>query len=93
LIPESDAYQHSLAQLQEPLTEVFHKFAETRQPRTSELVKGARAQGQTRVVTTGPEDCRRRNEKIAAGWEDVDAVAAKFDYLLREPFAVPHQPA
>jgi len=86
LVPESNDYQHNLAKLGPPLFEIFQKFAEKRQPRTSALVKGARAQGQMRVVTSGPEDCKRRNEHVTTVWRDVDAIAAKYDALCREPF-------
>ncbi|KAJ9602757.1 hypothetical protein H2200_012537 [Cladophialophora chaetospira] len=75
----------TLDELEERLPEIFHAFAEKRQPRTSALVKGARTQGQLRVVTAGPEACRQRNLKVAAAWKDIDAVAAKYDGLCREP--------
>lgn len=65
---------------------IFQAYAEKRQPRTSALVKGARTQGQLRVVTDGPEACETRNEKVAAAWKDLPAIAAKYDALCREPF-------
>ena len=86
LVPGSDDYQESLQKLGPNLVDIFHAYAETRQPRTSTMVKGARAQGQTRVVTTGPEDCVKRDEKVATGWKDVGTIAAKYDALCREPF-------
>ncbi|KAI1608140.1 monooxygenase FAD-binding protein [Exophiala viscosa] len=86
LAPESDTYEMDLGKLGPHLVSIFQAYAHKRQPRTSALVKGARAQGQTRVVTTGPEDCKKRNEKVATGWKDVETIAAKFDALCREPF-------
>ncbi|KIW21513.1 hypothetical protein PV08_02093 [Exophiala spinifera] len=86
LIPGSDDYEDGLRKLGPGLVNIFQAFAEKRQPRTSALVKGAHIQGQTRVVTTGPDDCAKRNDKVAAGWKDVDAISAKYDALCREPF-------
>ena len=85
-MPERDDYGQNLATLGAPLTEIFQQFAEKRQPRTSALVKVARAQGEMPVVTTGPEDCRRRNKHVVAVWKDAPAIAAKYDALCREPF-------
>ncbi|EMR68801.1 hypothetical protein UCREL1_4177 [Eutypa lata UCREL1] len=68
------------------LEQIFAAYAEKRQPRTAALVRGARAAGQKRVVTTGSRDCEARNLKVAAEWKDLDAVAAKYDNLCREPF-------
>jgi salicylate hydroxylase len=64
---------------------IFKPYAEKRQPRTSNLVKGARAQGERRVLVD-PELCRSRDEQIAAGWKDADGVAARYDGLLCEPY-------
>ena len=75
-----------LSQLEERLPGIFQTFAEKRQPRTSALVKGARTQGHLRVVTAGPDSCKERNQKVAAAWKDIEAVAAKYDSLCREPF-------
>ncbi|KAK5034539.1 hypothetical protein LTS07_003460 [Exophiala sideris] len=86
LAPGKNTYQEDFDKLGPHLVDIFQAFAYLRQPRTSALVKGARAQGQTRVVTTGPEDCRKRNDKVATGWKDVETVAAKFDALCRGPF-------
>ncbi|KAK5053890.1 hypothetical protein LTR84_001852 [Exophiala bonariae] len=89
-LPSLDAtdtdYEGKIATLGAPLTEIFQRFAEKRQPRTAALVKGARAQGNQRVVTTGPEDCRRRDEQIKAVWADSEAIRRKYDALLSEPF-------
>jgi len=57
-----------------------------RQPRTAALVKGARAQGEDRVVDGGPKACEERNERLRCKWEDEAAVEDRYDYLLREPF-------
>lgn len=43
------------------LEQIFAAYAEKRQPRTAALVRGARAVGQKRVVTTGSRDCEARN--------------------------------
>jgi salicylate hydroxylase len=81
----SDA-QENLHELGRLLPDIFQAFAEKRQPRTEALVKGARTQGQMRVVTGGPEACRERDRKITAAWKDLKAVAAKYDGLCKEPF-------
>ena len=57
-----------------------------RQPRTAALVKGARAQGERRVVTGGPAACEERDEILREQWKDEAALEAKFDSLLMEPF-------
>lgn len=86
LDPTKEDYQSNIKILGAPLTEIFHQYAEKRQPRTAALVRGARAQGNQRVVTTGPEDCRKRNEQIKAVWADTEAIRARFDALLSGPF-------
>lgn len=68
------------------LAQIFQKFALKRQPRTSKLVKGARAQGERRVVTSGAAACLERDEAVRKGWLEVEAVGAKYDDLFREPF-------
>lgn len=88
LIPDAPDYKENLQTIDQGLERIFKAFAEKRQPKTSLLVKGARAQGERRVVTTGPNDCRKRDEAVAASWKDVDAIAAKYDSLCREPFHV-----
>ncbi|KAK7744718.1 hypothetical protein SLS62_010075, partial [Diatrype stigma] len=71
------------------LEQIFAAYARKRQPRTAALVRGARAAGERRVVTTGCRDCEARNQRVAAEWRDLDAVAARFDNLCREPFNAP----
>ena len=70
----------------EVLNAVFGAFARLRQPRTSELVKGARAHGENRVVDGGPEECAARDERLRKGWADKEAVDRRYDMLLKEPF-------
>jgi salicylate hydroxylase len=83
-LPDLTAY--SADNLDSLLPQIFKTFAEKRQPRTSALVKGARAQGAMRVVTVGTEACQRRNEQVTENWKDVNTVAARYDTLCREPF-------
>ncbi|KIV95210.1 hypothetical protein PV10_02889 [Exophiala mesophila] len=83
---QSDSYQSDVQKLESSLVDIFRAYAEKRQPRTSVLVKGARAQGKQRVITTGPEDCKRRNQQLAKACSDEAALAATYDALLREPF-------
>ena len=68
------------------LTQIFVAFANKRQPRTAALVKGARAQGELRVVVGGPEACKERDEVMRRQWTDVKMVEANFDAILKEPF-------
>jgi salicylate hydroxylase len=70
----------------EALNAVFSAFARLRQPRTAALVKGARAQGENRVVDGGPEACAARDERLREGWVDEEALERKNDMLLKEPF-------
>ncbi|OQV09852.1 FAD binding domain-containing protein [Cladophialophora immunda] len=86
LVPDEDDNQRVLDELNENLPAIFEAYAEKRQPLTSALVKGARTQGQMRVVTAGPQACKERNKKVAAAWRDTAAVAAKYEALCREPF-------
>jgi salicylate hydroxylase len=69
----------------EELMAAFKAFAEKRQPRTKELVKGARLQGEMRVVGGG-EEGRKRDELLKEGWRNEEAVRAKYDGLLKGPF-------
>ena len=86
LAPESKDYEKNLKILGPSLSEtIFRPFAEKRQPRTSLLVKGARAQGDRRVAA-GAEACKQREEAIVASYQDPSVIADKFDGLLREPF-------
>ncbi|KAK5996920.1 3-hydroxybenzoate 6-hydroxylase-like protein [Cladobotryum mycophilum] len=65
---------------------VFHPFAEKRQPRTSLLVKAARAHGELRVVTS-PKDIEARNAIIRRQFENNGVLFVKsYDDLNREPF-------
>jgi salicylate hydroxylase len=65
---------------------VFRPFAEKRQPRTSTLVKGARALGEMRVAV-GSDKGRERDEAVSRSYEgDAAAIVAKFENLLRQPF-------
>lgn len=68
------------------LNRVFHEFATMRQPRTANLVKGARAQGELRVKEGGPSECQERDNIISKLWGDHDTIEAGYDILLREPF-------
>ncbi|KAH8883334.1 FAD/NAD(P)-binding domain-containing protein [Thozetella sp. PMI_491] len=68
------------------LSQIFSLYAEKRQPRTARLVKGARAQGETRVLSGSAEDIERRDKAVAAAWNNKEATAAKFDALCLEPF-------
>jgi salicylate hydroxylase len=70
----------------EQLDSIFRAFAEKRQPRTKELVRGARAQGERRVVTGGEDACEQRDRAIMASWKDERAIEEKYDSLFREPF-------
>jgi salicylate hydroxylase len=70
---------------QADLQSIFAKFAEKRQPRTSALVRGARAAGEKRVVTTGKANCEARDQRVIAEWKDTAAIEASFDALCSEP--------
>ncbi|RFU76845.1 hypothetical protein TARUN_5431 [Trichoderma arundinaceum] len=87
LSPDSEDYSKNLEVLGNTLSEtIFHPFAEKRQPRTSILVKGARALGERRVAV-GPEKGSERDQAIAQSYEgDAAAVVAKFEGLLSQPF-------
>ncbi len=67
------------------LVEVFQRYAEKRQARTTAQVKGARALGQLRC-TTGKEACKQRNETIKKLYVDEAAVKARLDDLYSQPF-------
>ena len=68
------------------LSEIFGAFANLRQPRTAALVKGARAQGENRVIDGGEKACLERDEMLRKSWEDEGAVKAKYHALFREPY-------
>ena len=61
------------------------RYAQRRQPRTANLVKGARAQGQMRM-TAGEEACWKRNEMVKKAWSDGTAAKAILHDLYKEPF-------
>ena len=73
------------------LETIFTEFEGIRIARTSELVKGAREQGNLRVVS-GVEACKRRNEVIiekfggATGPGDNAGVVPQFKHLIEHPF-------
>jgi hypothetical protein len=50
------------------------------------LVRGARAQGENRVVDGGAEACLERDHRLRKNWQDEKAVEAKYDALFREPY-------
>lgn len=68
------------------LSAIFRAFAKKRQPRTAALVKGARVQGERRVVDAGPTACDERDEILRQQWKDEAGIAAKYEELLSEPF-------
>lgn len=70
----------------EQLKKASKEFAEKRPPRTKELVKGARIQGEMRV-SGGGEEGRERDETLRNWWKDDEAVKVKWDGLLKEPFS------
>jgi salicylate hydroxylase len=70
----------------EYLQKVFDKFAKMRQPRTAALVRGARAQGENRVMDGAPEASIARDEVLRKAWQDKPAVETKYDQLLKEPY-------
>lgn len=53
----------------ELLETIFSEYEQLRIARTSELVKGARKQGEVRVVS-GEEKCKARNEAVKAVYAD-----------------------
>lgn len=69
----------------ELLSNVFRDYEGIRIPRTAELVKGARKQGEVRVVD-GVEACLARNEVVRKIWEEDEQVLNALDYLLSGPF-------
>ncbi|PIL33910.1 hypothetical protein GSI_03616 [Ganoderma sinense ZZ0214-1] len=68
------------------LETIFTEFEGPRIARTSELVKGARQQGELRVVD-GAEACKKRNEVIAEMYSGSDGgLVAQFVHLVENPF-------
>ncbi|PIG83066.1 hypothetical protein AARAC_001242 [Aspergillus arachidicola] len=78
-------YAENSSQINSDLPGFFQAYAESRQPRTSALVKEARAIGERRVVVT-PALCKERDALIAAAWSNQDAIRTRYDTLLKEPF-------
>jgi salicylate hydroxylase len=70
----------------EQLVAAFKKFADTQEPRTAALVKGARKQGETRVNLGGPEACELRDQQIATHWADEGVIVAEYEDICLEPF-------
>ncbi|KAH7909957.1 hypothetical protein BJ138DRAFT_1009787 [Hygrophoropsis aurantiaca] len=68
----------------EILDKAFSEYQSIRIPRTSELVKGARKQGEARVVD-GLEACRMRDEMLKHAFKN-DAVAQAYMKIWMEPF-------
>ncbi|EFY85462.1 hypothetical protein J3459_006008 [Metarhizium acridum] len=64
---------------------IFKPYAEKRQPRTSDLVRGARAVGEQRIAS-GEEACMLRDESVMKKFADKGWLASRMDELLREPF-------
>jgi hypothetical protein len=86
LIPDAESYRHALTVLGPNLSDtIFKPYAERRQPRTSYLVKGARAVGEQRTAI-GAEACRLRDEMVLKRFLDEALLASRMDELLREPF-------
>ncbi|KAK9796550.1 hypothetical protein AB5N19_03632 [Seiridium cardinale] len=87
-LPDSDRWSLATDPPLRNLESIFEEYARKRQPRASALVKGARAAGEKRVVTTGRRDCEARDKKVAAEWQDTEGISAKFDNLCKEPFTL-----
>lgn len=68
------------------LKENFKRHAEKRQPWTSALIKGTRAEGGKGVVRSRKADCERHDQAVAVEWQDVEAIVLKIDGLCRGPF-------
>jgi len=69
----------------ELLSTIFSEYEGIRIPRTAELVRGARKQGEVRTVV-GVEACLARNEMVRKMWQDVEKRWDAADYLLSGPF-------
>jgi salicylate hydroxylase len=67
------------------LVEAFKRYSDKRQARTSMLVKGARAQGELRVMA-GEEECRQRNQKVRDMFANDRVIVAGLHNLYSEPF-------
>jgi salicylate hydroxylase len=69
----------------EVLKGIFDEFARLRQPRTKDLVRAARMQGEMRVVD-GDEATQERDEILRRALGDQELLRSKWDGLLGEPF-------
>ena len=61
---------------------IFSELEAVRIPRSSAMVQGARAQGETRVVQ-GVEACKARNDTYRRDWSDPDAMMEKMVVSLQ----------
>jgi len=68
------------------LEQAFSEYEAIRLPRSAGLVKGARQQGQIRVVH-GMEAAIKRNEFVRNMWKDDSKVVATYSELFNHPFA------
>ncbi|KAI0093159.1 hypothetical protein BDY19DRAFT_982954 [Irpex rosettiformis] len=64
------------------LEALFTEFETARIPRSSAMVKGARALGESRVVQ-GVDACIERNNKVRIQWSDADAVARAREAMFK----------
>jgi len=73
----------------EELVGAFGAVAATRQPKTTAVVKAARAAGENRVVRGGEGDVegrRKRDDVVRASWQDVGTLRAIWDGFYQGPF-------
>ncbi|PCH43569.1 FAD/NAD(P)-binding domain-containing protein [Wolfiporia cocos MD-104 SS10] len=64
---------------------IFAAYEAARVERTSVLVRGARKQGENRVVQ-GVEACRARDREVREAWADADATLAGYLQLYGQPW-------
>lgn len=69
----------------ETLTAVFEAYTAKRLVRTSALVKGARVQGELRLVH-GVDACVARNNKVRAIWHDSGAMIKGYAAVWKGSF-------
>ncbi|KZT70894.1 FAD/NAD(P)-binding domain-containing protein [Daedalea quercina L-15889] len=67
------------------LAKIFEEYCALRVPRTSRLVKEARAMGESNVVQ-GIEACKARNAALRAVWSNKQAVMAQVADMYLQPF-------
>ncbi|GBE81426.1 FAD/NAD(P)-binding domain-containing protein [Sparassis crispa] len=67
------------------LSTIFTEFEQRRIPRTSALVKGARQQGENRVLHGVPA-CKKRNDAIREMYMDGSTLADSYKQAYSEPF-------